>query len=128
MAYAPTQRHGLRSRYAVLLVVLLLAGLPIAAWLDLRALNERILRDQARDISRIIDDIRSFYATDVVDRVMQAHGAVIATNNYRDIPGAIPIPATLSLELGRIISAQSGAVQYPLHLRLALPGPSAAPF
>ncbi len=88
------QGYGLRSRYAAVLVAILLLGLPLAAWLDLRVLSERILRDQADDVSRIIDVIRDFYATNVVDRVMQAHGTVIAAQNFREIPGAIPIPAT----------------------------------
>ena len=32
--------------------------------------------------------------------------------NYADVPGAIPIPATLSLELGRVISEQQRDVVY----------------
>lgn len=112
MAEGRTQGQGLRSRYVVLLVAILLLGLPLAAWLDLRALNERILRDQATEIGHLIDDIRGYYATNVVDRVMQAHGTVVAAHNYRDIPGAIPIPATLSIELGQVISVQGGAVRY----------------
>jgi adenylate cyclase len=32
--------------------------------------------------------------------------------NYRDLPGAIPIPATLSIELGKLISARNEAVKY----------------
>jgi hypothetical protein len=41
-------------------VVLLLLGLPLAAWLDMRGLSENILRRQADEISRIIDDMRGF--------------------------------------------------------------------
>ena len=33
-------------------------------------------------------------------------------HNYRDIPGAIPIPATLSLELGKVISEQQRSIEY----------------
>jgi adenylate cyclase len=40
-------------------VVLGLLGLPAAVWLDLRELSERMLRTQAREISRIIDDMRA---------------------------------------------------------------------
>jgi len=106
------QGYGLRSRYAAALVAILLLGLPLAAWLDLRVLSERILRDQADEVSRIIDVVRDFYSTNVVDRVMQAHGTVIAASNFREIPGAIPIPATLSIELGKLITAQDGTVGY----------------
>ncbi|MER9343911.1 adenylate/guanylate cyclase domain-containing protein [Mesorhizobium sp. M0601] len=93
-------------------VVIGLIGLPVAAWLDLRDLSERMLRRQASEISRIIDEMRGFYGSDVVGRVLQANGAVTATHNYRDVPGAIPIPATLSIELGKRISAHDGSVKY----------------
>ncbi|PAQ01943.1 adenylate/guanylate cyclase domain-containing protein [Mesorhizobium mediterraneum] len=93
-------------------VVIGLIGLPVAAWLDLRDLSERMLRTQASEISRIIDEMRGFYGSDVVGRVLQADDAVTATHNYRDVPGAIPIPATLSIELGKRISAHDGSVKY----------------
>ena len=33
-------------------------------------------------------------------------------HNYEDVPGAIPIPATLSLELGKVISEQQHNISY----------------
>lgn len=95
----------------IALVVILLLGLPVAAWLDMRELSDRILRRQADDISRIIDDMRAFYATDVVGRIMAQHAAV-PTHNYKSVPGGIPIPATLSIELGKLISARNDEVKY----------------
>ena len=32
--------------------------------------------------------------------------------NYREVPGAIPVPATLSLELGRVISEEQSNISY----------------
>jgi class 3 adenylate cyclase len=97
----------------ILAVLLGLAGLPLAVWLDLRSLSERLLREQASETSRIIDDMRSFYASDVVGRVLAAHGAAVTTSHeYRNVPGGIPIPATLSIELGKRISGHDGAVKY----------------
>lgn len=93
-------------------VLLGLLGLPVAVWLDLRLLSENILRSQAGEISRIIDDMRGFYGSDVVARALESHGSVTVTHNYRDIEGGIPIPATLSIELGKRISAQDGSVKY----------------
>jgi hypothetical protein len=52
------------------LVILLLAGLPLATWMDMRNLSENILRRQADEVGRIINDMRNFYATDVVGRVL----------------------------------------------------------
>ncbi|NWG24285.1 MAG: adenylate/guanylate cyclase domain-containing protein [Pseudorhodoplanes sp.] len=104
----PERRAG---PLVTVLVLALLAGLPLAAWLDLRDLSERILRRQADEIGRVIDDMRNFYASDVVARVVAEHVAN-PTHNYRDVQGGIPIPATLSIELGKRISARNDSVRY----------------
>jgi class 3 adenylate cyclase len=96
----------------IVTVILGVLGLPVAVWLDLRILSESVLRMQARETSRVIDDMRSFYGSDVVGRVLQSSGSVPVTHNYRDVPGAIPIPATLSIELGKRISSHDGSVKY----------------
>lgn len=95
----------------VALVVLLLLGLPFAAWLDMRALSERILSRQATEIGRVIDDMRGFYASDVVGRLAH-HPLATPTDAYKSVEGGIPIPATLSIELGKMISARNAAVKY----------------
>jgi len=113
MADSRPVREGtsLHGPFVVVGVLVLLFGLPVAAWLDLRNLSEDILRRQATDISRIIDDMRSYYAIAVVGRVMSQQAA-IPTHNYRTTQGGIPIPATLSIELGERISERNEAVKY----------------
>jgi class 3 adenylate cyclase len=96
----------------ILLVLLVLAGLPIAVWLDLRNLSERSLTEQADELSSTIDTIRNYYASNVVGRIL-AHGEKTQVlPNYPDVPGAIPIPATLSLELGDVINRNNGNTQF----------------
>jgi adenylate cyclase len=95
-----------------LLVVLLLVGLPIAVWLDLSNLVETNLRRQASDVNSIISSVRNYYAINVVGRVLASPGTTRVVHNYRDIPGAIPIPATLSLELGKVIGEQQKNIKY----------------
>jgi adenylate cyclase len=118
----PARSKGLSERISeyvasrlfitILLVLLVLAGLPIAVWLDLRNLSERALTEQADELSSTIDTIRNYYASNVVGRVL-AHGAgTQVLPNYPDIPGAIPIPATLSLELGDLINRNNGNTQF----------------
>jgi len=107
----PSGARG-RSLILVLLVAILLLGLPLAVWLDLRDLTETALRRQANDLNSIITSVRGFYGTNVVGRVLAAPGATQVTHNYQAIPGAIPIPATLSLELGRVISEQQHNISY----------------
>jgi class 3 adenylate cyclase len=95
-----------------LLVLVMLIGLPLAVWLDLRNLTETALRRQAADLNSVITSMRTFYASNVVGRVLAHPGATQVTHNYESIPGAIPIPATLSLELGRVVSEQQHNIQY----------------
>src|SRR3974377_382853 len=95
-----------------LLVILLLVGLPIALWLDLSNLVETNLRRQARDVNSIISSARHYYANNVVGRILASPGTTKVVHNYKDYPGAIPIPATLSLELGKVISEQQQNIKY----------------
>ena len=76
----------------MLLVLLLLAGLPFAAWLDLSNLVDTNLRRQAKDLNSIISSVRGYYAANVVGRVLASPGTTKVVHNYREIPGAIPIP------------------------------------
>ena len=110
--------HVLRQnrRIAPLLVIVVILGLvalPVAVWLDLRNLSDRLIRQQASETSRIIDDMRGFYAKAVVSRVLAANGVnITTTHNFKTTPGGIPIPATLSIELGNLISSHDGDVKY----------------
>ncbi len=98
-------RTTIVHRWALVpLVLLLLAGLPLAVWLDLKNLSERALRLQAGDLNSIITSVRDYYATNVAARVMAASGHSQVVHNYQAVPGAIPSPPTLSIELARIIS------------------------
>lgn len=56
----------------VLLVILLLVGLPVAVWLDLRNLADSTLRRQASDLNSIITSVRGYYASNVVGRILAA--------------------------------------------------------
>jgi class 3 adenylate cyclase len=107
--------HGSRrhSWLLTLLVVIMLLGLPLAVWLDISNLSRSILRRQAADLSSVISSIRGYYASNVVGRVLAAHGTdTQVVHNYETIPGAIPIPATLSLELGRVINEKQANINY----------------
>ena len=95
-----------------ILTVLLLAGLPLAVWLDLNTLAEANLRRQARDLNSVVSSVRSYYASNVVGRVLASPDKTQVVHNYESVPGAIPIPATLSLELGRVISEQQQNIAY----------------
>jgi adenylate cyclase len=103
-----------RSRGLItgLLIAVLLLALPLAVWLDLTNLAEAALRRQASDLNSVITSVRGYYATNVVARVLANPGSTQVVHNYEAIPGAIPIPATLSLELGKVIGAQQENISY----------------
>ena len=106
--------EDLRSRGLItgLFIAMLLLALPLAVWLDLTNLAEAGLRRQASDLNSVITSVRGYYATNVVGRVLANPGSTQVVHNYETIPGAIPIPATLSLELGKVIGAQQQNINY----------------
>src|SRR5437667_5648517 len=112
MEKSTTSRHIRSSVLTGLLIAVLLATLPVAVWLDLTNLAEANLRRQATDLNSVISSVRAYYASNVVGRVLASDGKTQAAHNYEAIPGAIPIPATLSLELGKVISEQQQNIAY----------------
>jgi len=95
-----------------LVVALALLLLPVAVWLDLRTISSEALSRQATDLNVIISEIRSYYARNVIARVADNGGQATPTHNYKSIKGGIPIPATLSLELGDVIGKRGENIKY----------------
>ena len=101
-----------KSVFTGAVITLLLLALPIVVWLDLSALDDAALRQQADNFNSVISSVRSYYADNVVGRILTNPGTTKVVHNYEAIPGAIPIPATLSLELGKVIGAQQKNFTY----------------
>lgn len=95
-------------------IVGLLIGLQVSIWLDLKNLADHALRLQATELSNVIDAVRAMYADNIAARVAESPGKSQVLNNYRDVPGAIPIPATMAIELGERISEKVTNVRYGL--------------
>lgn len=89
---APSGRLARPSLIWIAVVAVLLVGLPVAILADLRELSRTALTKQAEEFSRIIDDVRDFYARDVVARVIAAHGEVQPTGRFRRWWAASPSP------------------------------------
>jgi class 3 adenylate cyclase len=112
-SFSTARQERLMTPLAITLVLVLLARLPLAAWLDLRTLSEQSLRRQVTDLSRAVNAVRDFYANEIVQRVVDAKGQSISvTNDYQFHAGAIPIPATFSIELGKVVGAAGGGLEY----------------
>lgn len=96
----------------LIIVALGLLLLPVAVWLDLRHLSSEALDQQASDLNAIISDIRSYYSRNVIGPVTETDGKAVPVHNYGEVKGGIPIPATLSIELGEVIGQRGGNIAY----------------
>ncbi|MBD3664998.1 adenylate/guanylate cyclase domain-containing protein [Sulfitobacter aestuariivivens] len=101
-----------RPYWLIIAVFAAIVGLVTAVWFDLKNLSDENLRRQAATLNSVISNVRSYYASNIVGRVISTNGQTQALHNYRDVPGAIPIPATLSLELGAEIGNAEGDIRY----------------
>ena len=77
--------------------------------LHLTQLSENLVQSTALDSAALqaemLNSINSYYSANIVDR-LKDH-PIEVTNDYKKRPGAIPVPATLTIELGQAISAES---------------------
>lgn len=103
-----------RPGFVLVLLILSLIGLPFVMINSLASATVKQMELQADEISTLATGIRSYYADNVVSRLQQAGGKAVFSENYREIHGGIPIPATLSIELGALFdSAHSdGRINY----------------
>ncbi|MGR3676575.1 MAG: Tll0287-like domain-containing protein [Paracoccaceae bacterium] len=88
-----------------LIPVTLFAGmiaLPLVVWQDLLAVTDQTLRRQSIAMDTVVSGVRSYYSQNVISR-LNPDGSVTARHDYHDTDGAIPIPATMAIELGEII-------------------------
>jgi tRNA A-37 threonylcarbamoyl transferase component Bud32 len=92
-----------------LLVAVTLAA-AIGLW-HLSRLSEKLLQSAALlsavQQSDVLDEVNSFYSSEVVERVKPV--GVDVTHDYKGHQGAIPAPATLTIELGNHISDKSNS-------------------
>jgi len=84
----------------------------------LSLLSEQLVRSTALEgaaqQSEMLDVVNALYSSEVVDRI-QSHG-VVATHDYATRKGAIPLPATFTIESGQRIGERSKTgVQFRLY-------------
>ncbi|NKB58657.1 MAG: DUF3365 domain-containing protein [Alphaproteobacteria bacterium] len=75
--------------------------------------------EAAMSYSAAISDIREYYSSTVVPRAKA--GGAEASHDYRDIEGAIPLPATLTIELGEKTSGRVDGGTFRLFSRYPFP-------
>jgi PAS domain S-box-containing protein len=96
------------------LFLLCLLLLPVVLLGTLGRMDKSQMELQAREISTLVTDIRRYYSDNVVQRIQESDGKAVLTDRYREIHGGIPIPATLSIELGQLFEQahDDGRIQY----------------
>jgi len=96
----------------LLLISLLL--LPVVMLSSISGATVAQMELQADEISTLATGIRAYYADNVIARLQAADGQAVYSENYRDIHGGIPIPATLSIELGALFdnAHSDGRINY----------------
>ena len=96
----------------LLLSCLLLLPLVMVSAISSATLAQ--MKMQAEEIATLATDIRAYYADNVIARLQAADGRAVYSENYRDVHGGIPIPATLSIELGALFdnAHRDGRIAY----------------
>ena len=96
---------------AAVLAVLFVATIGVASWEQARQGREQALAS-AKRYTDMLAEFRTVYTSEVVTTVIQemdGHSGMEVTHDYRERDGAIPLPATLSMELGRRITERGNA-------------------
>jgi PAS domain S-box-containing protein len=92
----------LRANFVLVLLLVSLLLLPVVMFQAVSSATVAQMRLQADEISTLATGIRSYYADNVIARLQAADGKAVYSENYRNVHGGIPIPATLSIELGAL--------------------------
>ena len=119
---APWARHLEKIGIPAIGVLLLLWAL-LLGWYTLNT-ADKVVSGYARDaIAHQAQDIthfRNFYSAEIVKRAMKA--GISITDNYKDVPHALPLPATFVIDFGQYMRTVEDGTQLALYSELPFPG------
>ncbi|MEM7424579.1 MAG: ATP-binding protein [Pseudomonadota bacterium] len=75
--------------------------------------RQQILLESARSNAQLVATVQSFYSKEIVARVQDLEGLTV-THDFRNIANAIPLPATLSIELSKEFEASGARANFRL--------------
>jgi len=119
MTVAHTADNALKIiyRYTTLLLLLLFAvgGISIFWYMERQQteLVKTLTLNNAQLYSEAITEFRTLYSSEVVARVREQ--GILVTHDYAQRPGAIPLPATLSIILGQRIGQHGSGADLKLY-------------
>lgn len=107
------KRIGLGWTFWVLVGFSLLTGASIIALIiwHVGNLNQAMAVQHARDMTQALTVFRNSYSKEVVGRINPDSGIVVS-HDYRNLESAIPLPATLSIELAEKLSILSEGSEF----------------
>ncbi|MEO6422693.1 MAG: DUF3365 domain-containing protein, partial [Candidatus Nitrotoga sp.] len=100
----------------LVLSIIFCSGTLLALWYLSNATTTLVQSAALQGISMHADslmELRNLYTSEVVDRV-NGHNIEV-THDYQNKPGAIPLPATFSMELGRRVSLHGSGMVVRLY-------------
>ena len=126
----PTMRQAvlnawarLLHNYTILVPAIIFCALVAGTLWHLSRLSSNLIQSSALQTASMhaasLKEVRKLYTSEVTDRV-EGHGIQI-THDYATKVGAIPLPATFSMELGKRISEQSTGMQARLYSDFPFP-------
>jgi serine/threonine protein kinase len=99
-----------RNPVAAGLLIAVTLGSASGLW-HLTSLSEDLVRsaalESAAQQSEMLDEMNNFYSSAVVDRLQAQR--IEATHDYVNRPHTIPLPATLMIDLGKLLSEKSSS-------------------
>jgi PAS domain S-box-containing protein len=118
-------KNVLRGQERTIIVVVLLFSLAMVGLLwQMLSLSEDLARGlvlQGTELqSVVLEEIRKYYSSEIVARVGHIDGVEV-THDYRTKNNAIPLPATMSIELGKRIGERVPGFQIKLYSNYPFP-------
>jgi adenylate cyclase len=119
--------HLIHERTILLLTVMFCVGAAATLW-QLSHLSSNLVESGALQGTSLYADslteLRTFYGSEIVERVKPL--GIEVTHDYATKPGAIPIPATFSIEFGKHVSKKGSGMQVRLYSDYPLPSEKTA--
>jgi signal transduction histidine kinase/BarA-like signal transduction histidine kinase len=103
--------------------MLLLIWAVLLGWYTLET-ADKVVRGYARDAiehqAQDITHFRNFYSAEIVSRAIKA--GVTVTDAYKDVPHALPLPATFVIDFGQYMRKIEDGTHLSLYSELPFPG------
>jgi PAS domain S-box-containing protein len=82
-----------------------LITLPLVVLMTIREANRVQMHKHTEEISSAISSLRTYYSENIVKKLQESNGQAIFTENYKNVHGGIPIPATFSIEMANLFDS-----------------------